>query len=97
MTQLCMLVSHVQAVACTVPFANMRICLLAQRFSCPIAEGIESLKNSVMCKLPEEVCYDVLEQAMLQSMKVSRVYHHEHLLAATVEYECKIRGAQRMA
>jgi Xaa-Pro aminopeptidase len=39
----------------------------------------------------------ITSKAMLQSMKVSRVYRHEHLLAATVEYECKIRGAQRMA
>ncbi|KAI5057227.1 hypothetical protein GOP47_0027242 [Adiantum capillus-veneris] len=36
-------------------------------------------------------------QAFLQTMKVSPLRQHEHLLAATIEYECKVRGAQRMA
>ena len=39
----------------------------------------------------------LIQQAMQKSMHVSRAWPHEHLLAATVEYECKIRGAQRMA
>lgn len=36
-------------------------------------------------------------QAFLQTMKISRTWSHEHILAATIEYECKIKGAQRMA
>ncbi|KAG0609260.1 hypothetical protein M758_8G171000 [Ceratodon purpureus] len=36
-------------------------------------------------------------KAMKRSMQVSRSWQHEHLLAATVEYECKRRGAQQMA
>eukprot|EP00249_Psilotum_nudum_P005448 c18882_g1_i2 orf=172-1596(+) len=36
-------------------------------------------------------------QAFLQTMKVSKTSPCEHFLAATVEYECKIRGAQSMA
>ncbi|KAJ7548373.1 hypothetical protein O6H91_07G009400 [Diphasiastrum complanatum] len=30
-------------------------------------------------------------------MITSKSWPHEHILAATIEYECKIRGAQRMA
>lgn len=36
-------------------------------------------------------------EAVMRSMQVSRAWQHEHLLAATVEYECKRRGAQQMA
>lgn len=36
-------------------------------------------------------------QAVKRSMQASRAWQHEHLLAATVEYECKRRGAQQMA
>lgn len=36
-------------------------------------------------------------KAVKRSMQASRAWQHEHLLAATVEYECKRRGAQQMA
>ncbi|CAM6089423.1 unnamed protein product [Calypogeia fissa] len=36
-------------------------------------------------------------QAFLQTMLVSKHWPHESILAATMEYECKIRGAQRMS
>lgn len=36
-------------------------------------------------------------QALLQTMLASKTCPHEHILATTIEYECKIRGAQRMA
>lgn len=36
-------------------------------------------------------------QALLQTMLASKRCPHEHILATTIEYECKIRGAQRMA
>ncbi|KAJ7550385.1 hypothetical protein O6H91_07G098300 [Diphasiastrum complanatum] len=39
----------------------------------------------------------IASQAFLQSMITSKSWPHEHILAATIEYECKIRGAQRMA
>ncbi|KAG6517406.1 hypothetical protein ZIOFF_020792 [Zingiber officinale] len=36
-------------------------------------------------------------QSLLQTMLLSRVFPEESKLSAKVEYECKIRGAQRMA
>ncbi|XP_059652269.1 intermediate cleaving peptidase 55, mitochondrial [Cornus florida] len=36
-------------------------------------------------------------QALLQTMLHSKTFPHEGMLAAKVEYECKMRGAQRMA
>lgn len=36
-------------------------------------------------------------QALLQTMMHSKTYPHESMLAAKVEYECRMRGAQRMA
>ncbi|KAK4794263.1 hypothetical protein SAY86_012257 [Trapa natans] len=36
-------------------------------------------------------------QALLQTMMYSNVYPHERILSAKIEYECRIRGAQRMA
>ncbi|GAV57065.1 Peptidase_M24 domain-containing protein/AMP_N domain-containing protein, partial [Cephalotus follicularis] len=36
-------------------------------------------------------------QALLQTMLHSKNYPHEGMLAARIEYECKVRGAQRMA
>ncbi|XP_021772443.1 probable Xaa-Pro aminopeptidase 3 [Chenopodium quinoa] len=36
-------------------------------------------------------------QAQLQTVFHSKIYPHEGMLAAKVEYECKMRGAQRMA
>ncbi|XP_057515366.1 intermediate cleaving peptidase 55, mitochondrial [Amaranthus tricolor] len=36
-------------------------------------------------------------QAQLQTMFHSKTYPHERMMAAKVEYECKMRGAQKMA
>ncbi|PKI68315.1 hypothetical protein CRG98_011290 [Punica granatum] len=36
-------------------------------------------------------------QALLQTMMHSKMYPHEGILSAKIEYECRIRGAQRMA
>ncbi|MBA0783326.1 hypothetical protein Gotri_001056, partial [Gossypium trilobum] len=36
-------------------------------------------------------------QALLQTMLHSKTYPHEGMLSAKVEYECRMRGAQRMA
>lgn len=36
-------------------------------------------------------------QALLQTMLHSKSHPYEGLLAAKFEYECKMRGAQRMA
>ncbi|GMG99789.1 hypothetical protein Nepgr_001629 [Nepenthes gracilis] len=36
-------------------------------------------------------------QALLQTMLHSKTFPHEGMLAAKVEYECKMRGAQKMA
>lgn len=36
-------------------------------------------------------------QALLQTMIHSKTYPHESMLSAKVEYECRMRGAQRMA
>lgn len=38
-----------------------------------------------------------LGQALLQTMLFSRSFPEESMLSAKVEYECKMRGAQRMA
>ena len=43
------------------------------------------------------MCIKLGEQAVKRSMQVSKAWQNEHLLAATVEYECKRRGAQQMA
>ncbi|KAG6546002.1 hypothetical protein Mapa_012665 [Marchantia paleacea] len=40
---------------------------------------------------------DITCQAFLQTMSVSKRLPHERILAATVEHECRIRGAQRMS
>lgn len=39
----------------------------------------------------------ITSEAFIQTMKVSRTRAHEHILAATVDFECKFRGAQRLA
>lgn len=39
----------------------------------------------------------ITSEAFLQTMRVSRTSPHEHVLAATVDFECKFRGAQRLA
>ncbi|XAR52715.1 Xaa-Pro aminopeptidase [Bertholletia excelsa] len=36
-------------------------------------------------------------QALLQTMLLSKAFPYENMLSAKVEYECRIRGAQRMA
>ena len=41
--------------------------------------------------------YLALGQALLQTMLNSKIYPHEGMLSAKVEYECRMRGAQRMA
>jgi len=42
------------------------------------------------------ISHVVFEQALLLTMLHSKTYPFEGTLAAKVEYECKIRGAQRM-
>ncbi|MCO5598992.1 hypothetical protein L7F22_053091 [Adiantum nelumboides] len=39
----------------------------------------------------------ITSEAFIQTMKVSRTRAHEHILAATMDFECKFRGAQRLA
>ena len=41
--------------------------------------------------------YFGLGQALLQTMFHSKTYPFEGALSAKVEYECRMRGAQRMA
>jgi hypothetical protein len=36
-------------------------------------------------------------QSLVQTMLLSRTHREESQLAAKIEYECKMRGAQRMA
>ncbi|KAL3695325.1 hypothetical protein R1sor_009401 [Riccia sorocarpa] len=40
---------------------------------------------------------DITCQAFLKTMSVSKHFPHERILAATVEHECRIKGAQRMS
>ncbi|KAL2650420.1 hypothetical protein R1flu_018548 [Riccia fluitans] len=40
---------------------------------------------------------DITCQGFLKTMSVSKHFAHERILAATVEHECRIRGAQRMS
>lgn len=39
----------------------------------------------------------IASQALLQTLFHSKIHPHEGMIAAKVEYECKMRGAQRMA
>ncbi|KAF0887571.1 hypothetical protein E2562_002290 [Oryza meyeriana var. granulata] len=39
----------------------------------------------------------IVSQSLLQTMLLSRTHREESQLAAKIEYECKMRGAQRMA
>lgn len=39
----------------------------------------------------------LFDQALFQTMLHSKTHPYEGLLAAKFEYECKMRGAQRMA
>ncbi|XP_030544924.1 intermediate cleaving peptidase 55, mitochondrial isoform X2 [Rhodamnia argentea] len=53
-------------------------------------------KSSAELKLMRESA-SIASQALLQTMMHSKVYPHEAMLSAKVEYECRMRGAQRMA
>lgn len=54
------------------------------------------LKSSAEIELMREAA-SIACQAQLQTMFHSKTYPHEGMMAAKVEYECKMRGAQRMA
>ncbi|XP_050226090.1 intermediate cleaving peptidase 55, mitochondrial [Mercurialis annua] len=66
-------------------------------------ENISSLTNELRwIKSPAELklmkeSSSIACQALLQTMLHSKTYPHEGMLAAKVEYECRMRGAQRMA
>ncbi|KAL2924865.1 Intermediate cleaving peptidase 55 mitochondrial, partial [Bienertia sinuspersici] len=53
-------------------------------------------KSPAEIKLMREAA-SIACQAQLQTMFHSKTYPHERMMAAKVEYECKMRGAQRMA
>lgn len=53
-------------------------------------------KSSAELKLMRESA-SIACQALLQTMMHSKVYPHEAMLSAKFEYECRMRGAQRMA
>ncbi|KAH8948641.1 hypothetical protein BDL97_11G104400 [Sphagnum fallax] len=99
-------IARAKAIYCDLGFLNPIVQELPQ-FQEAIQQGkvrslnkysqlVRWVKSSAELELMRQAAA-ITSKAMLQSMKVSRVYRHEHLLAATVEYECKIRGAQRMA
>ncbi|KAA8536722.1 hypothetical protein F0562_029200 [Nyssa sinensis] len=54
------------------------------------------IKSSAELKLMRDSA-SIACQALLQTMLHSKTYPHEGMLSAKVEYECKMRGAQRMA
>ncbi|CAM8897254.1 unnamed protein product [Rhodiola kirilowii] len=54
------------------------------------------IKSPAEIKLMRESA-SIACQALLHTMLLSRTCHQEAVLAAKVEYECRIRGAQRMA
>ncbi|KAF2307328.1 hypothetical protein GH714_026383 [Hevea brasiliensis] len=54
------------------------------------------IKSSAELKLMRESA-SIACQALLQTMLHSKTYPYESMLAAKVEYECRMRGAQRMA
>ncbi|KAI4301689.1 hypothetical protein L6164_034941 [Bauhinia variegata] len=54
------------------------------------------IKSPAELKLMKESA-SIACQALLLTMLHSKTYPHERMLAAKVEYECKMRGAQRMA
>ncbi|KAH7436079.1 hypothetical protein KP509_05G001300 [Ceratopteris richardii] len=39
----------------------------------------------------------ITSEAFIETMKISRTAKHEHVLSATVDFNCKFRGAQRLA
>ncbi|XP_019104531.2 intermediate cleaving peptidase 55, mitochondrial [Beta vulgaris subsp. vulgaris] len=54
------------------------------------------VKSPAEIKLMREAA-SIACQAQLQTLFHSKTYPHEGMMAAKVEYECKMRGAQRMA
>ncbi|CAK9315044.1 unnamed protein product [Citrullus colocynthis] len=54
------------------------------------------IKSTAEIKLMRESA-SIACQALLQTMMHSKTYPHESMLSAKVEYECRMRGAQRMA
>ncbi|XVF41749.1 hypothetical protein PTKIN_Ptkin01aG0305200 [Pterospermum kingtungense] len=54
------------------------------------------VKSPAELKLMKESA-SIACQALLQTMLHSKTYPHEGMLSAKVEYECRMRGAQRMA
>ncbi|XP_024529008.1 intermediate cleaving peptidase 55, mitochondrial [Selaginella moellendorffii] len=62
----------------------------------PHSSQIRVVKSPAEISLMKRVA-DISSQAFIQTIKTSKHWPHEHLLAATIEYESKIRGAQRMA
>ncbi|KAI5077239.1 hypothetical protein GOP47_0007063 [Adiantum capillus-veneris] len=67
---------------------------------------VESVhKHAYECrfvKSPSEVnlmrhAAKITSEAFIETIKVSRTRAHEHILAATMEFECRFRGAQRLA
>ncbi|XP_020193629.2 intermediate cleaving peptidase 55, mitochondrial [Aegilops tauschii subsp. strangulata] len=54
------------------------------------------IKSKSEIKLMRESA-SIVSQSLLQTMLLSRTHREESQLAAKIEYECKMRGAQRMA
>uniref|UniRef100_A0ACD5YLX4 Uncharacterized protein n=1 Tax=Avena sativa TaxID=4498 RepID=A0ACD5YLX4_AVESA len=54
------------------------------------------VKSKSEIKLMRESA-SIVSQSLLQTMLLSRTHREESQLAAKIEYECKMRGAQRMA
>uniref|UniRef100_A0A804LQI6 Aminopeptidase P N-terminal domain-containing protein n=1 Tax=Zea mays TaxID=4577 RepID=A0A804LQI6_MAIZE len=54
------------------------------------------VKSKSEIKLMRESA-SIVSQSLLQTMLMSRTHREESQLAAKIEYECKMRGAQRMA
>lgn len=61
-----------------------------------ITHELRLIKSLAELKLMRESAA-IGSQALLQTMLHSKTYPYEGILSAKVEYECRIRGAQRMA
>ncbi|PON81664.1 Peptidase M24, methionine aminopeptidase [Trema orientale] len=61
-----------------------------------ITHELRLIKSPAELKLMRESA-SIACQALLQTMLHSRMYPYEDVLSAKIEYECRIRGAQRMA
>ncbi|WVZ90762.1 hypothetical protein U9M48_037033 [Paspalum notatum var. saurae] len=59
-------------------------------------DGLRWIKSKSEIKLMRESA-SIVSQSLLQTMLLSRTHREESQLAAKIEYECKMRGAQRMA